>query len=81
MSTIKPYYARLRQIETTSHPQREVDGVAFRAPVVGECFYLETSPDKVFRTSAVQEITVNEPGELVIRTNNSVYALTPIERI
>lgn len=83
------YYATLKKIESTHNNLRTetVDGLIPDIPVVGSNFFMYSSqtitPDTNIRhiyTTPVKEVRVNaENGDIVFRTENSLYVLTNVK--
>jgi hypothetical protein len=84
------YYATLKKIESTHNNVRTdtVKGLVPEMPTTGKPFFMYSSevltPGTNLRhiyTTEIKEVTVNEEnGDIVFRTENSLYVLTSIVR-
>jgi hypothetical protein len=84
------YYVTLTKIESTHNNLRtnEVNGLAVELPVVGSAFFMYSSEIltegtnvRHIHTSEIKDVKSDmETGEIVFRTQNSLYALTNIKR-
>jgi hypothetical protein len=84
------YYVTLKKIESTHSNVRtdQINGLATELPVVGQQFFMYSSEVltegtnvRHIHTSEIKDVKVDaQTGEIVFRTQNSLYALTNIKR-
>lgn len=85
------YYATLKRIESNHNNVRTdtVDGLIPELPVVGKPFFMyseevltpDTNIRSIYTFSEVVEVKFNEEnGDIVFRTQNSLYAITNVRK-